>query len=211
MANQSGQIYGLTILSPIKDDPHASIAHDMAIRRYLAELPRDERSPLATLSSTHLARVVVMDDVVFVGAPAREEHLKSSYLIFTSNFDGNLDTYLTRMAKEIPKFVNSVWQHCVGYPGVDDPGAFVTYMKKCQVETTFYFADVTDKTVQQRLRALQVQAELTAFIEEHQGRPPEEIQKAFEWFMDALNTAPLPLPGSAEIGVHRTALARGGS
>ena len=211
MANQSGQIYGLTILSPIKDDPHASIAHDMAIRTYLADLPRDQRSPLATITSTHLARVVVMDDVIFVGAPAREEHLKSRYLIFTSNFDGDLDTYLIRMATEIPEFVDGVWQHCVGYPGVQDPAAFVAYMTKCQLETTFYFADVNDKTVQQRLRALQVQAELTAFIEENQGRPPEEIQKAFEWFMDAIRSVPAPLPGSAEIELRRAALARGGS
>src|SRR5205085_153463 len=211
MANQSGQIYGLTILSPIKDDPHATIGHDMAIRTYLADLPRDERSPLATLSSTHLARLVVMDDVIFVGAPAREEHLKSRYLIFTSNFDGDLDTYLTRMATEVPEFVENVWQHCVGYPGVKNPAEFVSYMKKCQINTTFFFADVNDKTVQQRLRALQVQAELTAFIEEHQGRPPEEIQKAFEWFMDGIGSVPAPLPGSAKIEVHRTALARGGS
>ena len=211
MANQSGQIYGLTILSPIKDDPHATIGHDMAIRTYLADLPRDERSPLATLSSTHLARLVVMDDVIFVGAPAREEHLKSRYLIFTSNFDGDLDTYLTRMATEVPEFVENVWQHCVGYPGVKNPAEFVSYMKKCQINTTFFFADVNDKTVQQRLRALQVQAELTAFIEEHQGRPPEEIQKAFEWFMDAIGSVPALLPGSAKIEVHRTALARGGS
>ena len=40
-------------------------------------LPRDHRSPFAKISSTHLARLVVMDDVVFVGTPAREEHLKS--------------------------------------------------------------------------------------------------------------------------------------
>ena len=35
-----------------------------------------------------------MDDVVFVGTPAREEHLKSKYLVFETNFDGDLDAYL---------------------------------------------------------------------------------------------------------------------
>src|SRR5579872_4589992 len=121
MANQSGSVYGLTILAPIIDDPNADISHDSAIRNFLATLPRDERSPFATLSSTHMSRLVVMDDVIFVGTPAREEHLQSKYLVFESNFDGDLDTYLTRMAKEIPTLVESVWSHCVGYPGVRDP------------------------------------------------------------------------------------------
>ena len=83
-----------------------------------------------------------MDDVIYVGTPAREEHLNSKYLVFESNFDGDLNTYLTRMAKEVPDLVDSVWGHCVSYPGLRDVASFVDYMKKCQLETTFYFADV---------------------------------------------------------------------
>src|ERR1700686_547034 len=149
MPNQSGNLYGLTILSPIINGADGDISHDCAIRDYLADLPRDHRSLFAKVSSTHLARLVVMDDVVFVGTPAREEHLKSRYLVFETNFDGDLNRYPTRMAVEIPELVNSVWKHCVGYPGLADPNAFIAYMKKCQIETTFFFADVNDKTVQQ--------------------------------------------------------------
>ena len=61
-----------------------------------------------------------MDDVVFVGHPASEDHLKSRYLVFETNFDGDLDTYLRRMATETGEFVNAVWQHCVGFPGTGD-------------------------------------------------------------------------------------------
>src|SRR5580704_4109196 len=118
MANQSGQIYGLTILSPILESVSIDICHATALRWYLASLPRDHTSPFARVSSTHFARLVVMDDVVFVGAPAREEHLKSKYLVFESNFDGDLDTYLRRMAQDIPTEVDAVWRHCIGYPGI---------------------------------------------------------------------------------------------
>ena len=104
-----------------------------------------------------------MDDVVFVGTPAREEHLQSKYLVFETNFDGDLDTYLTRMARETPEEVHAVWKHCVGYPGVQDAAAFAAYMKKCQIETTYFFADVNNKTVQQTLRALRVQSGAGAF------------------------------------------------
>src|ERR1039457_4240087 len=170
MPNQSGNVYGLTILSPIINGADGDVSHDCAIRDYLAGLPRDHRSLFAKVSSTHLARLVVMDDVVFVGTPARQEHLRSKYLVFETNFDGDLDTYLERMAREAPEEVHAVWQHCVGYPGVKDPAAFAAYMKKCQIETTYFFADVNNKTVQQTLRALKLQSGVAHFIEVTQGR-----------------------------------------
>jgi hypothetical protein len=199
MANQSGSVYGLTILSPIINDDSLDVSHSVAIRCYLAGMARDEKSAFATVSSTHLARLVVLDDVVFVGHPAIEEHLKSSYLVFETNFDGELETYLTRMAREIPRVVDEIWGHCVGYPGAGDVGKFVAYMKRCQITTTFYFADVNDKTVQQTLRALQIQSGLATFIERNQGKSPAEIQTAFAEFWTAAQAAPPLLPGARQI------------
>jgi len=195
MPNQSGSVYGLTILSPILSDPHLRVAHKLQIRMYLSTLHTHTESPFAKVTSTHLARLVVMDDVVYVGMPACEEHLQSAYLIFESNFDGDLDTYLTRMAREIPDLVDGVWGHCVGYPGVKDVATFIAYMKKCQITTTFFFADVNDKTVQQALKALQTQAALSAFIEAHQGRPAAEVQAEFTKLLSTLQTIPAPPPG----------------
>jgi hypothetical protein len=195
MANKSGQVYGLTILSPIKEDQRLDIDHATQLRWDLCKLPNDHTSPFATVDSTYLARLVVLDDVVFVGHPACEEHLKSRYLIFETNFDGDLDGYLTRMAKEVPEFVDKVWQHCVGYPGLNNRDAFIRYMKQCQVTTTFFFADVNDRTVQQTLKALQTQSALAHFVERNQGKRPEEIQKLFGTFLAHLDAAKPPLPG----------------
>lgn len=201
MANQNGSVYGLTLLSPIKQDETAETSHNCAIREYLASLPNDENSPFARVSSTHMARLVVMDDVVFVGHPAYEEHLKSQYLIFETNFDGDLDTYLYALAREIPNEVHAVWQHCWGYTDVhNDVNGFVAYMKKCQVNTTFYFADVNNYTVQETLRALQTQTAVAKFIEENQGVPAVELQKNFAEFMKRLRRDPSPVPGRDERG-----------
>lgn len=196
MANQSGSIYGLTILSPIKDEPRVKISHSLAIRMYLQSLPVDGRGPFGKVSSTHMARLVVLDDVVYFGMPSCEEHLQSKYLIFESNFDGKLEDYLTRMAVEAREEVHGIWQHCVGYPGLENVPAFIAYMKRCQVETTFYFADVNDKTVQQTLRALQTQSAVASFIEKNQGKSPADLQKAFVNFSNRLRKTPPPEPGS---------------
>ena len=153
MPNQNGSVYGLTILSPIIVDDKATPSHDLQIRRYLATLPTGEESPFAMAPGTHLARLVVMDDVIFVGLPATEEHLKSKYLVFESNCDGDLDRYLRGLAAGAPAHLDAIWSHCVGYPGAADPENFANYMKACQIETSLYFAAVNDKTVSESLRA----------------------------------------------------------
>jgi len=198
-------MYGLTILSPIIDDPKIKISHDSALRMYLQKMPRHERSPFTKVPGTHICRLVVMDDVVFVGHPAREEHLKSKYLIFNSNLYGGLDAYLEEMARKIPEVVDAIWSHCVGYPGVTAPKAFAAYMKKCQIETTFYFADVNNKTVEQTLTALQTKVEFAAFIEENRDKSPAELQRLFAAFWERIRKSPPPLAGAKELTKGRAA------
>lgn len=197
MANQSGTVYGLTILAPIIDDPKASPSHDLQIRVHLAHMLRGAASPFAAVSSTHLARLVVMDDVVYVGMPSCEEHLQSKYLIFEANFDGSLDSYLAQLAIKAAADVDAIFSHCVGYPGVSNVAAFTAYMKACQIETTFYFAAVNDKSVQQTLRALETQRAVSAFIQENQSKPAAELQRAFLAFVSSQQNLPAPVPGLA--------------
>jgi hypothetical protein len=196
MPNKNGKVYGLTILSPIIDDEKATPSHDLQIRNYLAQLSTREDSPFALAPGTHLARLVVMDDVIYVGMPSCEEHLKSKYLVFESNCDGDLDSYLAGLAANIPDRLDAIWSHCVGYPGATNRQAFVSYMKACQLDTTFYFAAVNDKSVPETLRALQTQTAVAEFIASHQGVDPATLQHEFIEFIAYLKSQPLPKPGS---------------
>lgn len=208
MPNQSGSLYGLTILSPILNDEKATPSHDLQIRLYLASLPTDERGPFAIAPLTHLTRLVVMDDVIYVGAPSCEEHTNFKYLVWEANFDGDLDTYLTTLARTVPEQMNAIWSHCVAYPGTRDVAAFIRYMKACQLETTFYFAAINDKSVEQALTALQTQKAVADFITCHQGMEPAQLQKEFLEFVVRLKALPVPERGSGapcreiEMGGH---------
>ncbi len=201
MPNKNGSVYGLTILSPIIDDEKATPSHDLQIRAYLAQLDTREGSPFAKAPGTHLARLVVMDDVIYVGMPACEEHLKSKYLVFESNLDGDLDDYLGGLADKVPEHLDAIWQHCVGYPGARNRQAFIDYMKACQLDTTFFFAAVNDKSVSETLRALQTQTAVADFIATHQGMDAAALQREFVKFVTRLKAQPVPRPGS--MGPHR--------
>ena len=195
MPNQNGSVYGLTLLCPILNDEHAPISHDLQIRKYLAELPTDERSPFALAPGTHLARLAVMDDVIYVGMPACEEHLRSKYLVFETNCDGDLESYMRGLAAAIPEYLDAIWTHCTGYPKVADLGKFLQYMKACQIETTFFFAAVNNKSVTETLVALQTQRAVAEFVADHQGMEPALVQQRFLAFLQVLRSAPCPTPG----------------
>jgi hypothetical protein len=199
MPNQNGSVYGLTFLSPIIDDEKATPSHDLQIRAYLANLPTGEESPFALAPGTHLARLVVMDDVIFVGMPACEEHLNSKYLIFESNCDGDADSYLLGLATTVRAHIDAIWSHCVGYPGASDPQRFINYMKACQIETTFFFAAVNDKSVSESLRALQTQRAVRDFIASHQGMESAKLQAEFKEFVSRLSAISVPKSGSTHL------------
>jgi len=200
MPNQNGSVYGLTILSPILVDEKVVPSHDLQIRQYLATLPTGAGSPFAKSLGTHLCRLVVMDDVVYVGAPSIEEHLESKYLIFECNLDATgeegLESYLRGLAENMPDQLDAIWSHCVGYPGAANVSGFIQYMKACQIETTFFFAAVNNKSVTESLRALQTQQAVADFIASHQGVEASRLQAEFVEFAAKLKAEPLPKPGS---------------
>ena len=209
MPNQSGTLYGLTILAPIKSDSRVTPSHDLQIREHLATLATDQRSPFAKAPFTHITRLVVMDDVIYVGMPSCEEHLKCKYLIWESNFDcglgGDPDEYLTALATTVPDDLDAIWNHCTGYPGAGNVPAFIAFMKACQVETSFYFAAVNEKTVTQSLKALQTQRAVADFVASHQGVTAERLQRDFIAFAEKLKAAPTPQPAAM---TYHTAVSR---
>jgi hypothetical protein len=216
MGNRFGQAYALTALSPIcagSDDD--GISHDAWVRRELRELNTRSESPFAGVPTTHLARMVVIDDSPFEGIPARVDHLRSKYLLFTSNFDGRtastngkdddavLATYLESLRTGMSETIARLYRHCVDFPGVSDPVAFRDYFKRCQIKTSFFFGAYEDATVNDVLRALDLQRRFGAFVAEHQSLPsrgtemtPETVQSAFSNFMATMREAPTPAPGT---------------
>jgi Dyp-type peroxidase family len=196
--NSDGQAYGLTAFSPIKP------GHEDAIKSYLATIPNGAESPFKRVPATHTARWVVMDSLPDdrPGAAQRDE-LKSKYLFFDANFDigehgeQGLDKYLDAMAKTMKAEIDALYRHCVAFPGVK---GFSEYIKRCQIETTFFFTDYSKDArgsapnvckaldVQQRFAQLAgklqgassktVQSEIMALLEDVsvQDPPPRETE-----------------------------------
>ena len=197
MSNINGSKYALTALFPIRESDKDGNHYDI-LRKYLRELDQHPYgSPLSNVSSVHMARFAIIDNLIYQGLPAKRDRLKSRYLLFMCDFDGeSVDKLLNAMISQIDQTVESIWQHCVAYPGTARRDLLIAYFEQCQLKTSLFFADRPDDEVAAILRALMSKRQFVQFVEENQRQPPADLKERFYAMWQQLAKQPTPPPGS---------------
>jgi hypothetical protein len=174
-ANVVGQAYAFMAMTPVKP------GEEEALAAYLRGLRARGPSPLAKLPRTHLARFVIVPD--FHNDPTwnqpKEEHLDLQYLIFTSNLDGDIDTYLDELCEKLAPEAKEIWGRCVGCPENPKGDALKKYLKHNQIDTGIFFAAYPEATVGKVKQSLHQREKIIEFAIRAQGLDPEALQKAF--------------------------------
>jgi hypothetical protein len=176
IGNKTGQAYAFMAMTPIKpgeEGPLAAYLH--------AFHDRGRPSPLAKLPRTHLARFVIVPDFYNdkTWKQRKEEHLDLRYLIFTSNLDGDIETYLDELCEKLAPEAAEIWGRCVGCP--DDPKGqpLKHYLKHNQINTGIFYAAYQDATVPRVKHCLYERERMIEFAVASQGLEPEALQQAF--------------------------------
>lgn len=164
------------------------------LSEYLENLGTDAASPMAKTPNTYLARFYILNDVFYQGHGFEEEHLKSRYLVFSSSFHGDRDTYVREMWEHNEEGVKAIWRYCVGFENVENAQDFVDYIKKCQIDNVLFFNGSTDDPVAEQLKALYLKQEFTRFAYDNHGESPEELQKRFREFVELTRPGDLKSP-----------------
>jgi hypothetical protein len=170
--NTLGQMYALTVLTPIA--PGA----EPALRGYLEELGEGE-SPLARLPRTHFGRWVIMQRLVTGRGQRRHEDLGGPFLIFSSTFDGDLDSYLTELTTELGDEAEHIWGACIGAPQPARGPALKDYLLHNQIDTGLFFCPYPDATVRRVRDSVRARDRAIAFAVRAQAMDPKERQRAF--------------------------------
>lgn len=231
MGNVSGKAYALTILSPIINGRVDEVANADAVRDRLENWNLLQNSPMAKVPQTYLSRFFVLDDVYAESLPGASafdtvtdflpvvpngiragvlpavDHLKSKYLVFSSNFHGDLDAYLQGMWTAIPDEIRSIWGYCYGFDTVKDGETFIAYMKKCQLTAALFFVGSNDDPLEEQLKALYLKQEFSRFAIESQGLPTPELKKRYQEFIARVRPTdlmgPAWTPGQYSLPKHR--------
>lgn len=164
----------MTVLTPILDGRESSLA------RCLDSLGDGPSSPLSRVPGTHLARWVIIGDVVYEGAGQRRvDHLTQGRLLFSSNFDGGILPYLERLRAGLGDVADAIWGHCVGYPGHTDGEAFGAYLRAHQLDCSLFFAAYGERTVEDVTQSLATRRAVIDFALGAQGMASGELRDAF--------------------------------
>lgn len=201
MSNTDGMAYALTALCPLKKPGSSAKSPVFETRSILQNLPatvaecQDGRlSPIALVPNTYLARFFILDDVFFQQHPHTYEHLQSTYLVFASDFHGDLDTYLRGMYRAIQEDIEKIWAYCIGFERVTDEASFVAYIKECQVNTSFAFNGSTDDSLEEQLKSLYLKQEFSKFVFANQNKKGEELLTAYRAFDKIAKPSNVRLP-----------------
>jgi hypothetical protein len=171
--NVSGQAYALSVLTPILD------GHAPELAAHLDALGEGDASPLARVPGTHIARWVVIGDVIFQGAGQRKRDSLSPRLLFSSNFDGDVGAYLEGLRTGMAADADAIWGHCRGYPGHEDGPGFAAWMRAHMLEAALFFAAYGGMTVEQVHDNLDRRRRLLDLALAGRDLPPADLKSRF--------------------------------
>lgn len=183
MPNFDGGHYFLSSLIPIKEglvaarsEEENAFSHTQALREILSILPTQNpteadgmdddlgRAPFSLDQHTHFCRMVVIDDLAFVGRqhedailtairkrnpvlPGPVDHLPNDFLALIIDFDAadgsdnSLRIYLQRLWGKIPRVLTAIFQHCEGFNQSAPGESFIRQVINGKIETTMSFND----------------------------------------------------------------------
>ncbi|MEA2194173.1 MAG: hypothetical protein QOG42_607 [Solirubrobacteraceae bacterium] len=176
IGNQTGQAYAFMAMTPITP------GEERPLEEYLhAFRDHGQESPLAKLPRTHMGRFVIVPDFHNdkTWKQRREEHLDLHYLIFTSNLDGDVETYLDELCEKLAPEAPQIWGRCVGCPENPKAQVLKNYLKHNQINTGIFFAAYQDATVPRVKHCLHQRERMIEFAVAAQGLAPAALQQAF--------------------------------
>src|SRR5262249_26910773 len=113
---------GITIVSPIVTGRIDDL--DIVLRRIGDNIAKQEEIPFDSLTLLHYASWVI-----FRGEKPGPQ------LIFECNFDGPVETFLRQIVERARSGLDTIYQHCEGYPSGGSAEAVRSYFESHTVNT----------------------------------------------------------------------------
>ena len=170
--NKSGQASALMVMTPIIPGCEDGLRADL-------EKLHNAGSPLARSTRTHFARWVIVPNFVSDPEQPRRDDLNCQYLVFTSNFDGPLGSYLDELCRQLAPEAPRIWGRCIGCPEPAAGAALAAYLLHNKINTGFFVAAYPDATVAEVTRSLGTRAQMIEFAVRAQTMDSVELQRAF--------------------------------
>lgn len=171
-SNTYGPMCALTVLTPIIP------GYEDKLRGCLEGF-RDTGSPLAKLPRTHFGRWVIVPSFLKDPTEPKEGDLDCSYLLFSSTFDGPLDSYVDELCSQLAREAERIWGCCIGCPESAGRPGLKAYLLHNQIETGLFFSAYPTASLETVKESLHTREQTIAFAARTQGMEPAALRKAF--------------------------------
>lgn len=151
MANLDGKAFGFTAFTAMR--PVRTLGARLAfllirlaspaiVRKllYRVSLVADQ-TRLVDLSFIHFARWVIIPRKGFrrLDKTQPKESLAYNYMLFCSNFNGDWVQYIDAFSAVVPGGMDLIWRWSERYPMAKPITPFLAYIRRCQLDTDFYY------------------------------------------------------------------------
>lgn len=135
--------------------------------------PNDPTASRPTLPHSSLADY----EPDYRAAGSGEPTILPTWLVFTSNYDGDLKAYIRMFSERIAPEMDRIWTNCEGYPlaGASDFEKFWLYVRAHQIETNAFFAAYPDLTTPRVQQDRVFKDHFDAFVARTRGRDGRSI------------------------------------
>lgn len=163
---------GLAALLPVRD------GKKVELREELEALSARGPSPFARITSTHFARLVLLEKL-----PGRDGGALADVpacLFFGAEFDIPVAGYLEALCALLPEEADAVFGTCAGYPGVNAPPLFADWVKRHRVRAGFSLHGNPQARVGQVVESLGLRERIIEFAVATRALEPAELKLAWD-------------------------------
>ena len=172
--DRSGRQLALTVLAPILPGHAGDLGE--AVRGF----GRGPDSPFAAVPGLHFGRWVIVPQLIWepVGQEP-SERLASQYLLFSTSSTGTLDQHLAALRTHMPDACDTVFGHCVNYPGARAASDFDAWLRRGQLHTSLFHAGYPHASPEEVRAAVALRDELVTYALEAQELTPADAQSRY--------------------------------
>ena len=150
----------LTVIVPIAPEGVT------ALKKILDKIGEDtENNPFRKTPSTHFARWVVLDLDYEPELPPR--------LLFSSNYDGNFQSYVQELVEQIGPEMEQIWNKCEGYAAgtSKDLTRFTEFIKQHALKPQVFYIAFRGATVETILNSGKIREQLDRILDFFTAQP----------------------------------------
>ncbi|HKJ43926.1 MAG TPA: hypothetical protein VKA27_17645, partial [Sunxiuqinia sp.] len=137
------------------------------LKALLADINKDidgnDIIPFRKMRDTHFARFVILEEL------SGEQGLNSPpYLIFSSNFDGSIETHLKQLVELAGEGLDQIYSYCEGYPEKSNrtQESRFNYLRNHQIAAQAFYINTVGRTLQQIQQDVQLREDIEEFLDE---------------------------------------------